>query len=140
MELYATNGDLMGFFVSDCGALIDGAFVRYIAETYNGSKSQQARVAMEGGCDVECGGFYQQELLTAYEGGVVSEADIDQAATRLFSKTFDLGIMDTDGDDPGPVYNTYGPDKVDSSAHRSLSLSAAQQGIVLLKNEDDILP
>ena len=38
------------------------------------------------------------------------------------------------------IYQTYGPGKVDTPAHRALALSAAEQGIVLLKNEGDLLP
>ena len=91
---------------------------------------------MEGGCDVNCGSFYVANLPTAVQQGVVSEADIDQAAGRLYTQSFNLGLLDY----PGPVYNNYGPDKVDSKYHRELALSAAQQGIVLLKNDKNILP
>eukprot|EP01084_Bolivina_argentea_P034812 64482_1 len=124
-----------GFFVSDCGALDDPAFSRY-ARQMNYNSAQQAGIALHGGCDVECGSFYQSELPVAYQNNVVTENDITEAARRLFTKSFELGMMDS----PGPYYNTYDYKLVDSPQHRALALDAAKQSIVLLKNNNNILP
>lgn len=42
-----------GFIVSDCGAIADGAFTRYINEHYNGSADYQVRQGIVSGCDLK---------------------------------------------------------------------------------------
>eukprot|EP00117_Sycon_ciliatum_P009337 scpid103603/ scgid11671/ Probable beta-D-xylosidase 2 len=50
---------------------------------------------------------------------------------------FRLGYMDPAEDQP---YTKIGPDKVDTPVHRQIALEAAQQMIVLLKNDKSTLP
>eukprot|EP00484_Ammonia_sp_Unknown_P005082 CAMPEP_0197074090 /NCGR_PEP_ID=MMETSP1384-20130603/210934_1 /TAXON_ID=29189 /ORGANISM="Ammonia sp." /LENGTH=946 /DNA_ID=CAMNT_0042512931 /DNA_START=16 /DNA_END=2857 /DNA_ORIENTATION=- len=130
-----------GFFVSDCGAIGDGAFTRYIQQTYPDDSQtvqqyEQAKQAITAGCDTNCGSYYAQHLYDSVVNGYASEDDVDRASRRLWSKTIELGKLDFN---PPSYYTTYGADKIDSSMHRSIALSAAEQGIVLLKN-DGILP
>lgn len=42
--------------------------------------------------------------------------------------------------DNGNPYRTYGPDRVDTLPHRSLALTAARQGMTLVKNDNKVLP
>ncbi len=42
--------------------------------------------------------------------------------------------------DPDVLYRTWGPDHVDTPEHRQLALEAAHQAIVLLKNNNGLLP
>eukprot|EP01084_Bolivina_argentea_P317683 550836_1 len=130
-----------GFFVSDCGAIGDGAFTRYIKQTYPNQNEanqqyEQARVAIQGGCDTNCGSFYQDHLQDSVENNITTQQDVDRAISRLFTKMIDLGKLDFN---PRSYYTTLGPEVVDTPKHRTIAQHAAEQGIVLLKN-DNILP
>ncbi|MQY39283.1 Xylan 1,4-beta-xylosidase [Streptomyces sp. RB17] len=70
----------------------------------------------------------------AYEKGLLTEADIDTAVRRQLSVRFRLGEFDPH-DDPHA-----GTGAFDTPAHRALAREAAEQAIVLLKNEEDLLP
>ncbi|MER6566560.1 glycoside hydrolase family 3 C-terminal domain-containing protein [Streptomyces sp. NPDC001093] len=70
----------------------------------------------------------------AYAQGLLTEADIDTAVRRQLSVRFRLGEFD-------PHYDPHaGTGEFDTPAHRALAREAAEQAIVLLKNDDDLLP
>jgi beta-glucosidase len=69
----------------------------------------------------------------AYEQGLLTEADIDTAVRRQLSVRFRLGEFDPHRD----PHATAG--EFDTPAHRALAQEAAEQAIVLLKN-DGLLP
>ena len=67
----------------------------------------------------------------------MSEDTIDRSVGRLYTRMFELGIMD----DPSTQYfNTLGAQNVDTMEHREVALDAARQSIVLLKNDNNMLP
>ncbi|MFJ8110762.1 glycoside hydrolase family 3 C-terminal domain-containing protein [Streptomyces sp. NPDC096132] len=69
----------------------------------------------------------------ALEQGLLTEADIDAAVRRQLSVRFRLGEFD-------PHYDPYaGTGEFDTPAHRALAGEAAEQAIVLLRN-DGVLP
>ncbi|WP_427165780.1 glycoside hydrolase family 3 C-terminal domain-containing protein [Streptomyces sp. C1-1] len=69
----------------------------------------------------------------AYERGLLTEADIDTAVRRQLSVRFRLGEFD-------PHYDPHaGTGEFDTPAHRALAREAAEQAIVLLRN-DGLLP
>ncbi|MEV0211417.1 glycoside hydrolase family 3 C-terminal domain-containing protein [Streptomyces sp. NPDC050788] len=69
----------------------------------------------------------------AYEQGLLTEGDIDTAVRRQLSVRFRLGEFDPDRDPHA------GTAAFDTPAHRALAQEAAEQAIVLLKN-DGLLP
>ncbi|MFJ9712334.1 glycoside hydrolase family 3 C-terminal domain-containing protein [Streptomyces sp. NPDC101234] len=70
----------------------------------------------------------------ALERGLLTEADIDTAVRRQLSVRFRLGEFD-------PHYDPYpSTAEFDTPAHRALAQEAAEQAVVLLKNDDDLLP
>ncbi|MEU9665607.1 glycoside hydrolase family 3 C-terminal domain-containing protein [Streptomyces bobili] len=72
-------------------------------------------------------------LTGAYEQGLLAEADIDAAVRRQLSVRFRLGEFD-------PHYDPYaGTGEFDTPAHRALAREAAEQAVVLLRN-DGVLP
>ena len=72
-------------------------------------------------------------LKKAYEQGLLTEADIDTAVRRQLSVRFRLGEFD-------PLYDPHaGTGDFDTPAHRALAQEAAEQAVVLLKN-DGLLP
>jgi len=69
-----------GFVVSDCGAIDDIYKHHRVAR----SAEEAAAVAVEAGCELNCGQTYSA-LLKAVEQGLISEATIDRAVKRLFN-------------------------------------------------------
>lgn len=67
------------------------------------------------------------------EKGYVTEKDIDAACRRVLEAKYRLGLFD----DP---YLRMGRDPVARDTYRGLALEAARKSIVLLKNENDVLP
>jgi beta-glucosidase len=74
-------------------------------------------------------------LRGALDKGLIDESDIDTAVHRLLTMRFLLGEFDPE-DDP---YAGIGAESFDTPEHRALALEAAEQAIVLLKN-DGLLP
>lgn len=123
-----------GYVVSDCWAINDfyEENDHHVVETPEAA----AAMAVKAGTDVNCGNTYPY-LEQAVEQGLISEEEIDQAVTRLFKARFQLGMFD----DPELVEYAQIPyDVVTSQKHLDLALQASREAIVLLKNEDNILP
>jgi len=121
-----------GYVVSDCGAICDIYAHHKVVDT----PEEAAALAVKNGCELSCGEAYLA-LLDAVEQGLISEHTIDRAVKRLFTARFRLGMFDR----PEQVPYTQIPYQViDSPEHRALALRAAQESIVLLKNEGNLLP
>jgi len=121
-----------GYVVSDCGA-IDDIYERHrIVQT----AAEAAALGVNSGTDLECGDTYAT-LVTAVQQGLITEARIDTAVTRLFLARMKLGMFDP----PDMVRWTQIPFSVlDDSAHRALARQAARESIVLLRNRHHTLP
>ena len=118
-----------GHYVSDCWAISDFHNHHHITAT----APESAALAIQMGCDVNCGVTYLY-LLRALEDGLITEDDITAAAERVFTTRFLLGEFDENC-----AYNAIPYDVVECPAHLALSEEAARKSVVLLKN-DGILP
>jgi hypothetical protein len=77
--------------------------------------------------------------MAAIQQGKMTEKDVDKALTNLFAVRMRLGHFD--GDPRGnALYGRLGAADVCTADHKNLALEAAQDGIVLLKNDAGILP
>ncbi len=121
-----------GYVVSDCDAVADIERGHHYAT----SPAQGDADAVKAGTDLDCGSAYTA-LNEAVAGHLVSEAEIDTAARRLFTARMRLGMFDPPAAVP---FNAIPYSEVDSAAHHELALEAARESIVLLKNRDSILP
>jgi hypothetical protein len=93
---------------------------------------------MEAGLDLECGdSVYMGPLEQAVKEGKVTEAQIDSAAFHVLRARMRLGLFDERDHNP---YNAIKEDVIACPEHQALSLEAARQSIVLLKNESGTLP
>jgi beta-glucosidase len=125
-----------GYVVSDCAAVADV----YTGHRYAPDMAHAAAAALKAGTDLECGfgvGQAFPALVQAVQQKLITEAELDTALTRLFRARFRLGMFDA------PSSYAYGRipfSEVDSSEHRKLSLKAARDSMVLLKNADHALP
>jgi beta-glucosidase len=125
-----------GYVVSDCAAVADVNTGHHYAP----DMAHAAAAALKAGTDIECGfnqGQAYPALVDAVHQKLVTEAELDTALRRLFRARFKLGMFDP------PSSYEYGqiPFSEDNSPeHRQLSLKAARESIVLLKNADHTLP
>ncbi len=125
-----------GYIVSDCAAVADVNTGHHYAQ----DMAHAAAAAVKAGTDLECG-FAQGQafpaLVEAVHENLITEAELNTALHRLFRARFRLGMFDP------PASYAYGriPYSEDNSAeHRGLSLQAARESMVLLKNEHGTLP
>jgi len=124
-----------GYIVSDCGAIEDIFNDHKIVNT----PEEAAALAVKSGCDLNCGlGEAIFPYLTkSVEKGLIDEAQIDKSVKRLFTARFKLGMFDP----PEMVPFAQIPyDIVDCKEHQQMALDATHKSIVLLKNDNNILP
>lgn len=121
-----------GHIVSDCWALVDFHATHKVTE--NGAQS--AAKALKSGVNVNCGSVFNEFLKEAFDKGLVTEAEIDAALTKLLETRFELGLFDPQGSNP---YDAIPASVINSPEHRQLSREAAVKSIVMLKN-DGVLP
>jgi beta-glucosidase len=129
-----------GYVVSDCDAIVD----IFNGHHFTKSMAEAAAVSLKKGMDNECADFFTKatdnsdyvKYLDAVKQGLLTEKDIDVSLKRLFTARMRLGMFDP----PEMVSYAQTPDsEIDSPAHRALALKAAQESLVLLKN-DGTLP
>ena len=129
-----------GYVVSDCDAIVD----IFKGHQFTKSQAEAAAISMKTGMDNECADFFTRAtdnsdylpFIDAVKQGLMSEKDLDVSLRRLFTARFRLGMFDP----PEMVAYARTPDsEIDSDAHRALALKAANESIVLLKN-NGVLP
>ena len=121
-----------GFVVPDSGA------VRNLVTAHKKYQTLEEAAAKTilAGSDLD-DGTYAQVLSKAVSEGLLTEDDINQSLRRVLNVRFRLGEFDPPDMVP---YSKLGPDVIDSEAHRQLALHQAQESIVLLKNDNNMLP
>jgi beta-glucosidase-like glycosyl hydrolase len=124
---------LDGFVVSDCGAVS----TIMNAHHYTSTVEDTVAVALHAGTDLNCGDFYSTHTQAALDKKTIVEADIDKALERTFNVLVRLGYFDPPEQQP---YRKLSKIDVDTIEARQLSLEAAQESIVLLKNANKALP
>lgn len=129
MDILFNRWSFEGYFVSDCWAISD------IFQNHKcvDSMAEAAAMALNAGCDLNCGCAYDA-LIDAYEQDLVTEEQITAAAEKLYTTRALLGEFEEIqpyADIPFSV--------VDCPEHRALNLESARRSLVLLKN-DGLLP
>jgi beta-glucosidase len=123
-----------GLVVSDCGAVADiWKTHHYVHGQVNG-----ASTAIDSGTDLACGSKNGKNdfdgLKKAVEKNKIQETTVDDSVSRLFAQRFRLGMFDDQ------TKNPFQKSDLDSPEHRALAIKAAQESMVLLKNQNYILP
>jgi len=121
-----------GHVVSDCWAIRD--FHEYHKIT--GSPEESAALALNAGCDLNCGCTYPM-LTVSFKKGLVTEEAINTALERVLRTRFKLGMFDPP---KKSRWAKLGRKIVNCEKHRKLALKAAHKSIVLLKNDNNLLP
>jgi beta-glucosidase len=122
-----------GFVVSDCDAVAD----IYSPHHWADSLARAAGAALVAGTDLNCGTTYPSQLGNAFAEGLVAQADIDTALSRVLRARFLLGEFSPAKD---VSWSAIDASVIESKANAGLALNAARAAIVLLKNEGGLLP
>lgn len=107
-----------GFVMSDWGA------VHSVASLVNG-------LDQESGGNIDTKQFFKKELEMKLADGSVSPSAVDNAAERILMSLFSAGLVDA------PPVRTA---DIDYDGHAQIAQRQAEEGIVLLQNNQKILP
>lgn len=95
-----------------------------------------AQLAINAGVDSDLGGYgFGKNLLAAVQAGGVSQEVLDEAVRRVLKVKFDMGLFENPYVDPSKAESL-----VRSAKHIALARKVARESVVLLKNENDLLP
>ena len=117
-----------GHYTSDCWAIRDFHEHHMVTST----PRQSAAMALNAGCDLNCGNTYLH-MMGAYQDGLVTEEKITESAVRLLTTRYLLGLFD------GSEYDKIPYSVVECKEHIDEALKMARKSCVLLKN-DGVLP
>lgn len=118
-----------GYFVSDCAAILDVIYKH--KKTFNPAKG--AAMAVNAGCDLECGVVYSL-LPISVKLGYTDKETLKKSVARLMSIRSALGMFDKDC-----PYNKISIAENATPEHESEAIKMAEKGLVLLEN-DGVLP
>lgn len=133
-DLLRKQWGFKGFIVTDCGAV--GDFYKPGTHETVSTPEEASAMAIKAGVDLECGASFDA-LPIAIQKKLITPAELDVAVERLFTARFKLGFFD---DPKSAPYLQLPYSVVESAGHKKLALQAARKSIVLLKNQDNLLP
>ena len=114
-----------------------GGFGTLLYEHIVPTQKQAGALALRAGVDLDITyePAYMGPLIENVEEGKVPEALVDRAVRRVLELKFRLGLFDHPYADLAQAERV-----VHSQEHQQLALQAAREGIVLLKNQNNLLP
>ena len=121
-----------GHVTSDCWAIRDFHEGHHVT----GTAIESVAMAMNNGCDLNCGTLFGF-LVQAVRQGLVKEERLDEAVTNLFMARMKLGVFDKKEENP---YDKIPYLAADSREMKKLNEAVARRTVVLLKNKEHILP
>ncbi|CAD6336701.1 unnamed protein product [Miscanthus lutarioriparius] len=135
---------LHGYIVSDCDAI---RVMTDNATWLNFTGAESSAASLRAGLDLDCAeswieekgrplrDFLSEYSKAAIEQGKLRESDIDSALRNQYMTLMRLGYFDNI-----PRYASLNETDICTDEHRSLAHDGARQGIVLLKNDGNLLP
>jgi len=132
LEILRQEWGFQGLITSDYFGPTELRTVHHIVAT----QEEAGRLAFESGVDVELP-FNQAygSLIDQVKAGRVAEAAVDRSVSRVLTAKFMAGLFDD------PYVNADYAEKITNNAeHQQLALKAAHEAIILLKNQDNLLP
>ena len=114
----------------------DGLQMLYKVHGVAADPTEAARKAIAAGVDFDLSdGSVYRTLLEQVKLGVVPESQVNRAVAGVLAAKFRLGLFEDPYVDPD-----YAAKTTNSPGHRALAEKAAEEEIVLLKNENHLLP
>ena len=132
-EILKGQWNFQGFVVSDWGSIGE-----MVAHGYAKDGKHAAELAANAGSDMDMESYlYVEHLAKLVRAGKVDEAYINDAARRILTVKYELGLFE----DPYK-YCDEAREKatIGKEAHQEAVLDMAKKSIVLLKNENKLLP
>ncbi|WP_445711792.1 beta-glucosidase BglX [Flavobacterium sp.] len=132
-EILKKEWQFDGFIVSDWGSINE-----MIAHGYAKDSKEAAKIAINAGSDMDMESYaYIDHLKILIKEGKVEEKQIDDAVKRILRVKFELGLFD----DPYKYCDeVYEKATVGKKEFHEGVLDIAKKSIVLLKNENKLLP
>jgi len=132
MHLLKIEWGFKGYVVSDYNGVRELNQLHHVAS----NNTEAGKLAMLAGVDMELDNPYCfSTLLESIKESSELQKTLDESVRRILSVKFKLGLFDDPFVDPVIVENVNRAEE-----NIALSLKAAQEAIVLLKNKNDILP
>lgn len=116
----------------------DGNGLQMLYETHHvaADKDEAARLALAAGVDYDLSdGSVYRTLVAQVKAGKVPLAEVDLATKRILTLKFRLGLFENPYVDVDYALKT-----TESAEHQKLAERAAEEAIVLLKNDGNLLP
>jgi len=129
-EVLRDEWNYPGFVVSDWNSITE-----MIQHGFAANAKEAAFKAADAGVDMEMvSSSYRDHLKELLDEGKISERQIDAAVSRILKAKFDLGLFEN------PYVKPEDQNKFAQADYLDAAKKAAEQSIVLLKNEKNILP
>jgi beta-glucosidase len=122
-----------GHVVTDCWALED-VWLRHKAIP---NSVETAAAAIKAGINLDCSNLLQDDVMKAVRQNLLTPGEIDSALAPILRTQMKLGFYNDQSSGP---FAKYGEDSVSNNYHKMLARKMAQQTMVLLKNDKNILP
>ena len=132
-DILKKEWNFKGFVVSDWGSV--GEMIQH---GYVANNRAAALKAMRAGCDMDMESrSYIKHLANLVKEGIVSESLVDDAVKTILTKKFEMGLFD----DPFRFQDEAREKReLNNPEHVKAARSMAEKSIVLLKNENNLLP
>jgi beta-glucosidase len=125
-----------GYVISDFDGVGRMEYDQHIVPDQAGA----AKRALESGMDFECPQnrekYCFKHLPALIKSGQIKESSLDSAVARVLRTKFEMGLFEQ----PYVLQLSVENRRVYHEKHRLLALKAAEEGMVLLKNENNLLP
>eukprot|EP00750_Incisomonas_marina_P017818 INCI2497.1.p1 GENE.INCI2497.1~~INCI2497.1.p1 ORF type:complete len:577 (+),score=81.36 INCI2497.1:1065-2795(+) len=117
-----------GYVTSDSDSVADAYNTHHFSSNLTAAT---VSALSEGGCDIDSGDTYYQNIPSALEEGLLSKEDVDRALFNSMRLRFDLGLFDPIDDQP---YWKLGLEDIATNESTKINQRAAQASLVLLQN------
>lgn len=123
-----------GYIVTDVGAPQH----LYSKHTMAANDAEASAIMAKAGVDLcAAGQVYKAGIKPALEQGLIDMDDVDTMVGNILRVKFELGVFDRP---ENPPLSWADVDEWDIPAHRRMALQTARESMVLLKNDEQILP
>jgi beta-glucosidase len=133
-DILRSDWGFQGFVTSDCDAIDD--FSQPNGHHFASDRETGSVAGILAGTDTDCGTAYRV-LTDAVRRNSIAESQLDVSLKRLFTARIRLGMFDPSQRVP---YELLPFSVVNSPENAAMALRASRESIVLLKNEDHVLP
>lgn len=130
-DILRSDWEFNGFVVSDLGSIEGMRSSHRITDTNEGA----AVLALQSGLDVDLGGNAYMKIVDAVKSGKLNISDVDSAVSHVLRLKFEMGLFENPYVDAKKAKQS-----VRNAEHIQLAGEVARQSIILLKNENNLLP